>query len=167
MMFVSVGGQKPFPRLCHAAAALAKSLHIDCVMQTAEPGKAYGDAHTIDYISADKFQRLLQKSSVFISHAGMGNILAARALRRSVILLPRRLALGEHRNDHQMGTASALVGYPGIYVAWTEDNLAELGRKVSSLTGRDDYAAHGEYLNNRVLREELAVELEHLVNKNV
>lgn len=133
MMFVSVGGQKPFPRLCNDAVAVSKKLRLACVLQTAEPDKPYGVADTIAFVSGERFLDMIAASSVFVSHAGMGNILAARAMKRPIIVMPRQLSLNEHRNDHQIATASALRDFPDIYIVRDEQELSEA---VNFITGQ-------------------------------
>lgn len=125
MMFVSVGGQKPFSRLCHDAVAVSQKLRLECTLQTAEPDKLYNVTETNAFVSGERFLDLIVASSVFVSHAGMGNILAARAMKRSIIIMPRQLSLNEHRNDHQIATATALKGFPGIYIVQNEHELLE------------------------------------------
>jgi hypothetical protein len=44
-------------------------------------------------------------------------------MRRRVVLFPRRAAMKEHINDHQVRTALWLRGKPGAYVAMTEKEL--------------------------------------------
>ena len=40
------------------------------------------------------------------------------------MLTPRRAANSEHATDHQVDTAKWLDGKPGIFVIWSDDNLA-------------------------------------------
>jgi UDP-N-acetylglucosamine transferase subunit ALG13 len=148
MMFVSVGGQKPFPRLCNDAAAVSAKLGLKCVLQTAEPDKLYSVAETNTFVSGDKFLNLIAASSVFVSHAGMGNILAARAMKRPIIIMPRQLSLNEHRNDHQIATAAALRDFPDIYIVQDELDLLEA---VTLLTGQSP-----SLLGDTQVREEKA-----------
>ena len=66
-----------------------------------------------------------------VAHAGIGTILGALELGKPTVVMPRRAALGEHRNDHQLATARRFSG-PGIAVALDEHELAaELGRMAS------------------------------------
>ena len=49
--------------------------------------------------------------------------LAAKALNKPIVVIPRRAKLSEHRNDHQLATAAALEGRAGLRVAWELDQL--------------------------------------------
>ena len=61
-----------------------------------------------------------------VAHAGIGTILSAKRWARPLVILPRRHALGEHRNDHQIATARQVETLPGIHVAWEAADLEAL-----------------------------------------
>nr|WP_246352004.1 glycosyltransferase [Sphingobium subterraneum] len=76
-------------------------------------------------VPAREFDTLLQSADAIVSHAGTGTILLAQKLHKPVVIMARRAAQGEHRNDHQVATAAQMVGRSGIYVADDETGLAE------------------------------------------
>jgi hypothetical protein len=64
--------------------------------------------------------------------------------------MPRKAALGEHRNDHQMATAKWLNGRTGIVVAWDENEIAtclEKYEEFESSVGIPEFAST-ELLSN-------------------
>lgn len=61
-----------------------------------------------------------------VAHAGIGTILSAKRLGKPLVILPRRHALGEHRNDHQLATAREVAAQTGVYIAWETEDLAGL-----------------------------------------
>ncbi len=63
------------------------------------------------------------RAAVVVAHAGMGTVITAGELGKPVVLLPRRAALREHNNDHQMDTVAWLRGRPGLHVAADETEL--------------------------------------------
>jgi UDP-N-acetylglucosamine transferase subunit ALG13 len=67
----------------------------------------------------------MQSATIVVGHAGIGTMLNARLLRKPVVLFPRRAKLGEHRNDHQLATAAALAGRPGIGIARNDNDLRD------------------------------------------
>jgi UDP-N-acetylglucosamine transferase subunit ALG13 len=75
--------------------------------------------------TAGAFDALIPSVTTIVSHAGIGTILAAQRFGKPVIILPRRAKLGEHRNDHQVSTVTALRGRKGIYIA---QNAADIRR---------------------------------------
>ncbi|WP_254051179.1 glycosyltransferase [Stenotrophomonas sp. ESTM1D_MKCIP4_1] len=81
-------------------------------------------------LDQQEFVKLIATCEVFISHAGMGNIITALELGTPLLIVPRRATLGEHRNDHQIDTAERFGKYPGVAVA---TDLPELMAQVDSL----------------------------------
>lgn len=71
------------------------------------------------------FREKCQTADLLVSHAGIGNILLAIELRKPIIVMPRRLHLGEHRNDHQMATVQRLKEKVGITVIYDAADLDE------------------------------------------
>jgi UDP-N-acetylglucosamine transferase subunit ALG13 len=65
----------------------------------------------------------MKEAELVVAHAGMGSIITALRYQRPLLIMPRRAALGEHRNDHQVATAKWLIDRPGIEVAWDESEL--------------------------------------------
>ena len=124
MIFVSVGTQLPFDRLIKAMDIYAGAHRDEPVF--AQIGKSnYVPQHLTfeKNLSPAAFRQKAEECSVIVSHAGIGNVLLALELGKPLFILPRRAALHEHRNDHQLATATWLEGKPGINVAMTEDDL--------------------------------------------
>lgn len=74
------------------------------------------------YSPAD-MSRLFETCRVVVSHAGMGSVITARRLGKPIVVVPRRSALLEHRNDHQVATAGQLENRTGVYVAWEVEHV--------------------------------------------
>jgi UDP-N-acetylglucosamine transferase subunit ALG13 len=55
----------------------------------------------------------------------MGSIITALEMGKPLVIMPRRAALGEHRNDHQIATARHLQKHKTVRVAWDENELGE------------------------------------------
>ena len=60
-------------------------------------------------IGSDDFDRLVSKSDVFVTHAGVGTLLRALELGVRPVVVPRRAERGEHVDDHQLQVARALA----------------------------------------------------------
>ena len=132
MILVTVGTQLPFPRLTDAVARWARDAGERTVIQSGAPGGGAADGVEIrQSIPPGEFERLFADARVVVGHAGIGTILTAQRIGRPLVLMPRKAALGEHRNDHQVATARHVAGRPGLYVA--EDEAA-----LAALLGRDD-----------------------------
>lgn len=130
MIFVTVGTQLPFPRLIDAMNALAPDLQEPVIAQTCAAAEAdnarWGALQASSHMAPDLFNVRFAEARVVVAHAGIGTILSARRWGKPLVILPRRYALGEHRNDHQLATARQVAGLTGIHVAWEAAELAAL-----------------------------------------
>jgi hypothetical protein len=70
-----------------------------------------------------------------VAHAGMGTILSALELGTPVLVMPRRAALGEQRNDHQVATARRFKQLGGVGVAFDEHELMHRLGELERLAG--------------------------------
>lgn len=77
----------------------------------------------VQNLSADEFEASVNKCDVFVSHAGMGNVLLAAQLNKPLIIMPRRARFGEHINDHQIDTAQAFAHRAGITIVHNAEEL--------------------------------------------
>lgn len=125
MILVTVGKQLPFDRLVGAVDTLAQQLTEPVIGQVGKSALALQHIKAHAQLSASTFEDLAAEARLIIAHAGVGSVLLARRLRKPIVLLPRRAALGEHRNDHQLATARQLEGAAGVFVAWEETDLGE------------------------------------------
>jgi UDP-N-acetylglucosamine transferase subunit ALG13 len=126
MIFATVGTQLPFPRLIDALNTLAPSLDEPVIAQV---GVSEGHWPALDArpnLTPAAYQETFAAARVVVAHAGLGTILSAKSLGKPLVLLPRRHALGEHRNDHQLATARQVADLPGMHVAWETEDLAGL-----------------------------------------
>lgn len=126
MILATVGTQLPFPRLLGALDRIAQAHGLRVIAQTCGD---LPDARAIEqhrFLPPAEFAALAREARVIVGHAGIGTIFAGARAARPLVLYPRRAALGEHRNDHQMATASAMVARSGIHVAWDDDALERL-----------------------------------------
>lgn len=123
MILVTVGMQLGFDRLIEAMDTIAPSLGIEVLAQT---GKGTYQPKHMDArvsIAPAEFEELVKRSRLIVSHAGIGTVLTAQRFQKPIILFPRRLEHGEHRNDHQVATAQHLGGRAGLLIALDEAEL--------------------------------------------
>src|SRR5689334_12464100 len=108
MILVTTGtNEQPFDRLVRAAAAL----------QTDEPVVVqYGASRAVeprdgwvDFLPYDELLDTARRARVVVSHAGVGSILMARGGGKTAVVMPRRHALGEAVDDHQVPLARRLA----------------------------------------------------------
>lgn len=117
MIFLTVGSQLPFDRLIRLVDELAPSIGGEIVAQIGRSPLKAKNFPVFDILTPDVFNETLAKATLIVGHAGVGTILQARRAGKPLIIFPRRASFGEHRNDHQVATASAVKGVPGVRVA--------------------------------------------------
>ena len=149
MIFATVGTQLPFPRLLQALDKLAERHNLDVFAQSADPTAELRNINAKEHLPPSEFQQHVDQADLIVGHAGIGTVLTALRAEKPLIVLPRRAALDEHRNEHQMATARALKQTPGIYIAWTEVDLEHFITRSSLQAGammdsprRDDLIQH-------------------------
>lgn len=125
MILVTVGTQLGFDRLIRAMDALAPSLNEAVFAQIGEGAYEPLSMEWKRTIAPRDFDALLDSARLIVSHAGTGSVLMAQKRRKPIVLLGRRAALNEHRNDHQLATVAQLRGRPGIFAAEDEKGLAD------------------------------------------
>lgn len=131
MIFVTVGANTPFDRLVRCVDEWAAERGRDDVF--AQVGAAdYRPAHLRwkERLTPEEFRDTLARARVIVAHAGMGTILTALQLGIPVLVMPRRAALREQRNDHQLATARRLAERGLVHVAMDE---AELRARLDEL----------------------------------
>lgn len=117
MILVTTGTQLPFDRLIVAVDEIAPSLDEPVFAQIGEAGYRPRNIEWTANLHPVQFDEKVRASSLLVSHAGIGTILRARKHGKPIILFPRQLLHGEHRNDHQLATCAQLAGQQGIYIA--------------------------------------------------
>lgn len=158
MIFITVGTQLGFDRLVEAvdswmAGANAENGFAQIGKGTYEPKQM----PWLRSLTAREFRSKVDAATLIVSHAGIGTVLLALEAQKPIIVMPRRAALHEHRNDHQLATAKWLRELTGIVVAEDTTELAEvLGR--ADLTKPNQFRAEAspellatikEFINRR------------------
>lgn len=117
MIFVATGTQFPFDRLIRYMDEWASENNETVFAQIGE-GK-YQPEHIEwqRFIGLDEYNEKIQAASVFISHAGMGNIISAKEQNTPIVVINRQADLGEHRNDHQAEGLKWMGKLEGVYTA--------------------------------------------------
>lgn len=137
MIFVTTGTQLPFSRLVSAMNRLAPELEEHVIAQIGPDPAEYPALDVMHHLPPEQFEELITKARIIVAHAGIGTVLTARRHRKPLILMARRYDLGEHRNDHQMATLSALAGRSGLYPATDAADLAHLLRRRDLVPAED------------------------------
>lgn len=124
MIFVTTGTQEPFDRLIQAVDEIAYHLpdvtfNVQAFLHEYEPV----NIKVSNFISPAEFDYNINNCKLIIGHAGMGTIISALVNSKPIIVMPRLLKYGEHRNEHQMATAKRMDQLGYIHVAYDEHEL--------------------------------------------
>lgn len=132
-VFATVGTQCPFPRLVSAVDRWARQSGCTSVFaQTADEVTDYEGIEAVPFLSPKQYERRFEEADVIVGHAGMGTILAAMQAGKPLLIVPRKSLLGEHRNDHQLGTVRRFQNVRGIT---TVNEVDELPDAIDELMG--------------------------------
>jgi len=146
----------PFDRLVRAVDNwCAERGRNDVFGQIADPGTGgYRPQHFewTSFLEPARIQTCFEEADFVIAHAGMGSIITALTGAKPILILPRRAAFGEHRNDHQLATADHLGKRSGIQVALTE---AEIGSQLDRMT---EWVKHSEVRQPSLFAEVLLID---------
>jgi UDP-N-acetylglucosamine transferase subunit ALG13 len=135
VIFVTTGNfDTGFDRLVRAVDALfaERVLTGEGLAQIA--GGRYEPTHLRwqRFLLPAEYDRAMREASLIIAHGGAGTVRSAAALGKPIIVMPRRAALKEHYNDHQVATS-------GFYA---QKGLALVARDESELRIRIAESEH-------------------------
>lgn len=135
MILVTVGVQVPFDRLIRAVDAwAARNDDHDILAQIGRGGWRPRHMQWTEFLKPDEFRQEVQLSRLVVGHAGIGTILTCLQSARPLIVMPRRAALNETRNDHQVATAQHFSRAPGLRIAMVEGELASCLEEWESIS---------------------------------
>ncbi|UJR80256.1 glycosyltransferase [Sandaracinus amylolyticus] len=135
MIFVTVGAQMPFDRMVKAVDEWAAARKRADVFAQIGPAD-YVPRHVkwTRFLEPDDFLARYREASVIVAHAGTGSILQALELGKPILVMPRRAALRETRNDHQVATAERFQSLGRVPVAWDATDLAQALDRIDGLS---------------------------------
>lgn len=137
-LFVPLGTQKfPFNRLIEALNALVEKGVFkpeEIVMQSSiyeiEPKFTH-----YELIPAAKFDELIEKAELVITHSGVNSIISCMKRNKPLIIVPRLKKYGEHVDNHQVEIAELMKQKFDVVVV---EDLAKLEESIIE-------ARHHEY----------------------
>jgi UDP-N-acetylglucosamine transferase subunit ALG13 len=108
VIFVSTGtNEQPFDRLVRAAAALGGDEPL--LVQHGSSQVPHGRGDWRAFLTFEEMSEAMRTARAVVVHAGVGSVLLARRCGRTPIVVPRRVALGEAVDDHQVAFARRLA----------------------------------------------------------
>lgn len=117
----------PFDRLVTTVDRWAAARHRDDVfIQTGRTAVRPQHCRFDEFLSPAEFRARVRTASALVAHAGMGSILTALEFGKPILVMPRRAALAETRNDHQVATAERFRELGRVAVAMDEHELPKM-----------------------------------------
>jgi len=147
MIFVTTGTQIPFDRLIKAIDEVYPYLgDLEVIVQVARAAYKVENFTPYEFIPPKEFDDYFDRADLIIAHAGMGTIISAFVKNKPILVMPRLAKYGEHRNDHQLATATRFDELGYIHVAYDEYGLKEKIKNLQkmplkSLFNVNDYAS--------------------------
>lgn len=133
----------PFDRLISSMDEIAGQIKEEVVIQRGESKIDIKYARSMEYAGFKENEELIKSARLVISHAGVGTILDCRRLGKQLIIVPRRMELGESYDDHQFEIAktvsvskSAIMINDVTELKNTIESIQNLSTK-GSFTGKD------------------------------
>jgi UDP-N-acetylglucosamine transferase subunit ALG13 len=132
MIFVTVGNMDPFDRLIQAIDQwiVDSSIEEKVIAQIGVGTYQPKNCEFVSFLTPTEYRETFREARIVVSHAGMGSIITALELLKPIIIMPKRAALGEQRNDHQLATVRRFRRSSQIMVADTEVELPEVLNRV-------------------------------------
>ena len=138
MIFVTVGSELPFDRLVRVVDQWAgETGRKDVFAQIAETTWRPQHIPFKQFLEPAEFAERLTSASVIVSHAGMGTILSALRYEKPILVMPRRTAFREVRNEHQLATSQRLSEMGRIAVALDEVELRARLDRIDELKPKE------------------------------
>ena len=123
MIFLTLGTQLPFDRLARAVDAAAADLDEEVFGQIGRTDFRPRNMDFTDVLTPTEAAARVAAARVIVGHAGIGTVLSAMRAGKPLVVMARKAALHEHRNDHQAATIVQLRRIPGIVVAETAEDV--------------------------------------------
>ena len=162
MILVTLGtNDKTFIRLIKKIEELKIKGVIDGDVVVQAGFTKYESEHMqiFDLIDMDKFNELMSKCDLLITHGGVGTIVSGLQNGKKVIAVPRLAKYGEHVNDHQLQIIENFAESGFILASYEVDMLEETLLKLPQF-GPKQYTSNTENMVDLVRKN-----IEQLVTK--
>lgn len=124
MIFVTVGMQMPFTRLISTVDRWAAgNSQVEILAQVGKDSFSPLHMNWVRFFSPIVFRKIMQSAQLVVAHGGTGTILTAMQYGIPLLVLPRKMALGETRCDHQFATSHRFAEIGAVEIACDENEL--------------------------------------------
>ncbi len=149
MIFLTVGTQLHFDRLVEAVDQFLETRKgLEIFAQISDSKYRPRNMQFRDFLDPAEFDQYFARATHIIGHAGMGTIIQSLLRRKPILIMPRKAALGEQRNDHQLATAKRFRNRQGVLVA---DDETQISRKLDELMSLANSEPISEFANPQLI----------------
>jgi len=135
MIFVITGTHsQQFNRLLKEVDNLidSKIINENVIMQIGYSDYLPKNAEWFKFVDYKKMLNLMEKSSLIITHGGIGSVLISLKLNKKTIVVPRLKKFLEHTNDHQLEIVKELGKQGKILPVYNMNELRTALMKIYS-----------------------------------
>ena len=162
MIFVTVGThEQQFDRLIKEIDRLKGSNFIteDVIIQTGYSKYVPKYCEAIKFLKFEEMKKNLEEARIVITHGGPASFLSVLELKKTPIVVPRKLEFEEHVNDHQLDFAKKIKkrGYNILIV----EDIEDLYKTLSSYRNDGDKF----FSNNAIFNKEISEIVKGLISK--
>jgi len=129
LIFVTVGTHNQgFERLVRKIDDLVekKKIRDKVIIQTGYTEYKPKACKWFKFVSPQEFEKICKKSSLIITHAGVGSIMTCLKFSKSIIVVPRLKKFNEHKDDHQLQITKELEIQGKILAVYDVDKLENM-----------------------------------------
>jgi len=154
MIFLTLGTNHPFDRMLKIVDRWCAEHPRETLFGQIYAGESdgYRPQHFkwVTHLPPEPYHQRMKDARFIVAHAGMGSIITALCLSKPILLFPRRAALNEQRNDHQLATVERWRTVPGVYAALNSEELTAQMDRLAAAPPADPAQKLGPYASTRL-----------------
>lgn len=129
MIFITLGTQKF--QLNRLLKKIDKMIQDELIEEDVFAQIGHSDYHPYNYkftefIDREEFKKMIERSSLVITHGGVGSIITALNANKPVIVFPRLSEYKEHVDNHQLEIAKAFCKKNFVLCCNEEEELESM-----------------------------------------
>lgn len=99
------------------------------------------------FLDANRFEEIIEKSDLIITHSGVGTIIDALKRKKKVLVYPRLQKYQEHVDDHQIEIGEAFESRGLVVCCQEKDNLLEKIEEARNLVVKEFHSDQERMIN--------------------
>ncbi|MFL2100987.1 glycosyltransferase [Desemzia sp. FAM 23989] len=153
MIFVTVGThEQQFNRLIKEVDCLKEkgSIKEDVYIQTGYSDYKPKHCEWSNFIDFAEMENYISKSRIVITHGGPASFLSVLAKDTPLIVVPRKLEMGEHVNNHQLDFVKK-INQHGYNIEYIE-NIKKLESSLNNIEKTNKFLSQNQAFNEKFIK---------------